>query len=82
MVADKEEIKMKEFNLSEKIDKWFTSECKNKCDPKGHMKVVGSEELEELKKDIKEFLRLLKNECEEDGYIYNIINKLAGSKLS
>ena len=32
------------------IDKWFTRECKNKCDPKNHMKVVGIEDIEELKK--------------------------------
>jgi len=42
------------------INKWHTSECKNECDPKGHMKVVGSEEIKELKEEINQIFKLNK----------------------
>ncbi len=41
------------MKIIEIIDEWFTSECENKCDPKTHMKVVGFEDIEELKSKIK-----------------------------
>ena len=78
-------------SLSSKIDEWFTSECKNECDPKGHIKVVGSDELKELKKHVKEFVKKLKEALyHEVGLFwdlrhYNIakreIDKLAGKEL-
>jgi len=46
-------IKMEKEKVFEIIDKWHTSECKNECDPKSHMKIVTGKEIEELKEELK-----------------------------
>ena len=69
-------------SLSDKIDEWFVRDCKKECpDPKSHMKVVGSEELGELKRDVKEFVKKLKDEFWVNEVIIARIDKIFGSAL-